>query len=50
MSAWITDRIPADTMISVDDIVEIVAALTHLSPRAVVSRIVMTRAGAGLKA
>ncbi|WP_285189443.1 SDR family oxidoreductase [Rhodococcus sp. MEB041] len=50
MSAWITDRIPADTMISVDDIVELVAALTRLSPRAVVSRVVVTRAGAGLQA
>lgn len=50
MSAWVTDRVPADTMISVEDIVEIVAALTHLSPRAVVSRIVVTRAGAGLQA
>ncbi|MFW0874935.1 SDR family NAD(P)-dependent oxidoreductase [Rhodococcoides corynebacterioides] len=50
MSAWIADRIPPDTMIAVNDLVELVDGVLRMSPRAVVSRIVVTRAGAGLGA
>ena len=50
MSAWIQDKIPANTMISVDDIIALVDAVLRLSSRAVVSRLVITRAGAGLQA
>ncbi len=50
MSAWIADRIPPDTMIAVNDLVELIDGVLRMSPRAVVSRIVVTRAGAGLGA
>ncbi|MCW2829649.1 MAG: putative short chain dehydrogenase [Aeromicrobium sp.] len=50
MSAWIQDKIPADTMIRVEDIVELVDGVLRLSSRAVVSTIAITRAGAGLQA
>ena len=50
MSAWITDRIPAETMIPVEDIVEIVVSMLRMSSRTVVPRIIVTRAGAGLNA
>jgi 3-oxoacyl-[acyl-carrier protein] reductase len=50
MSAWIQDTIPADTMIRVSDIVELVDGVLRLSSRAVVSAVVVTRAGAGLQA
>jgi short-subunit dehydrogenase len=45
MSVWIQDRIPADRMLTVTDVVEIVDALLKLSARAVVPNIVMSRAG-----
>lgn len=45
MSAWIHDRIPAEQMLEVNDIVEIAESLLRLSSRAVVPNIVMTRAG-----
>lgn len=45
MSAWVTDRIPADTMIPVSDIVTIVDGLLDLSARSVVPLIVVNRAG-----
>ncbi|UYP18735.1 SDR family oxidoreductase [Rhodococcus sp. Z13] len=48
MSDWIKDRIPAESMIEVNDVVEIVDALLKLSSRAVVPKIVLSRAGAGL--
>lgn len=50
MSAWIQDKIPAHTMIRVEDIVDLIDGVLRLSSRAVVSRIVITRAGAGLQA
>lgn len=50
MSAWVHDRIAADSMIRVDDIVELVDCVLRLSPQAVVSTIAVTRAGAGLQA
>lgn len=46
MTDWIKDRIPAEEMIAVDDIVEIVDALLRLSAQAVVPKIVVSRAGA----
>jgi short-subunit dehydrogenase len=45
MSAWVTDRIPADEMIPVDDIVTIVEGLLDLSSRSVVPIVVVGRAG-----
>lgn len=45
MSAWATDRIPAETMIPVADVVAVVDMLTELSRRTVVPHIVMTRSG-----
>lgn len=45
MSAWIHDRIPAEEMLEVDDIVELVDSLLRLSARAVVPNVVVTRAG-----
>lgn len=48
MSGWIKDRIPADTMIPVADVVELVTALLALSSRTVVPKLVLGRAGAGL--
>jgi len=50
MSDWTKDTIPADSMIRVDDIVTLAASLLELSSRAVVPRIVVNRAGAGLSA
>ena len=45
MAAWAYDTITANTMIKVDDIVEIVDALLRLSATAVVSKVVIGRAG-----
>ncbi|OZE81741.1 short-chain dehydrogenase [Rhodococcus sp. 15-649-1-2] len=50
MSDWTKDKIPGDSMIRVDDIVELAAGILSLSSRAVVPRLVVTRAGAGLGA
>ncbi|MFF0815693.1 SDR family NAD(P)-dependent oxidoreductase [Rhodococcus sp. NPDC003318] len=51
MAAWIHDKIPAEQMLEVDDVVEMVDGLLRLSSRAVVPNIVMTRAGTdGLRA
>ncbi|NKR46643.1 SDR family NAD(P)-dependent oxidoreductase [Rhodococcus hoagii] len=46
MSEWTKDTIPADTMLTVGDVVELVDAVLRLSNRAVVSKMVLTRAGA----
>ncbi|MCP2288770.1 SDR family NAD(P)-dependent oxidoreductase [Nocardia amikacinitolerans] len=45
MSAWIHDRIAPEQMLAVSDVVEMVDSLLRLSSRAVVSNIVMSRAG-----
>jgi 3-oxoacyl-[acyl-carrier protein] reductase len=45
MSTWVFDRVPAEQMIPVGDIVGLVGALTELSARSVVPRLVVTRAG-----
>jgi 3-oxoacyl-[acyl-carrier protein] reductase len=45
MAAWVTDRVPAATMIPVSDVVALVAALVDLSARSVVGRLTLTRAG-----
>lgn len=50
MSDWTKDKIPADSMIRVGDIVELATSVLNLSSRAVVPRLVVTRAGAGLGA
>lgn len=44
-SDWIEDRIPADEVIEVGDVVELVDGLLKLSSRAVLPRPVVTRAG-----
>lgn len=45
MSAWVRDRIPAEAMIPVEDVVELVSSVVGLSARSVVPRLVITRAG-----
>ncbi|CAM3143384.1 SDR family oxidoreductase [Prescottella defluvii] len=46
MSEWTKDRIPADTMLTVDDVVELADVVLRLSDRAVLSKLVLSRAGA----
>jgi 3-oxoacyl-[acyl-carrier protein] reductase len=46
MSAWVRDRVPAERMIPVSDVVELVDAIVGLSARSVVPRLVISRAGA----
>ncbi|GAB6984163.1 3-oxoacyl-ACP reductase FabG [Nocardioides pyridinolyticus] len=45
MSAWITDTIPAKTMIRVSDVVAVVDMLLGLSRTASITQVVMTRSG-----
>jgi 3-oxoacyl-[acyl-carrier protein] reductase len=45
MSAWTQDTIPPETMISVDDIVEVSDMVLRLSRSAVIPRVVVGRAG-----
>jgi NAD(P)-dependent dehydrogenase (short-subunit alcohol dehydrogenase family) len=45
MSQWITAEIPADTMLQVSDVVEVVTMLLRLGRTASITRIVMTRSG-----
>jgi 3-oxoacyl-[acyl-carrier protein] reductase len=45
MSAWVSDQIPAASMIQVDDVVELVDALLRLSASAVVNKVTISRAG-----
>ena len=45
MSAWVQDRIPADSMIGVADVVEVAAMLLRLGRTASISRIVVSRSG-----
>jgi len=45
MSAWITDSIPAQTMIPVSDVVAVVDMLLSLSARTSIARIALTRSG-----
>lgn len=47
MAAWVTDRVPASTMIPVDDVVRVVDMLLSLSPASVISRMVIARSGSG---
>jgi NAD(P)-dependent dehydrogenase (short-subunit alcohol dehydrogenase family) len=46
MAAWVTDRIPAEAMIPVADIVTLVNGLLDLSARSVVPLMIVNRAGA----
>lgn len=46
MSKWVHEQIPPESMIAVSDVVSLVAALLDLSTKAVVSEIVVARAGA----
>jgi short-subunit dehydrogenase len=51
MSAWVTERIPADKMIPIADVVAFVEFLTELSSVTSVPRLVLTRSGtSGLEA
>lgn len=45
MAAWVTDRIPAESMIPVSDVVRLVSALLELSSNTVISRLVLARSG-----
>lgn len=45
LSAWVRDQVPAASMIRVDDVVHLVGALLSLSTNAVVSELVVSRAG-----
>lgn len=45
MSAWAHDRVPPEEMIPVSDVLDVVEMLVGLSPRTVIGRIVMSRAG-----
>lgn len=45
MARWVADRVPAETMIPVSDVVALIACLVDISPRSVVPRLVMARAG-----
>jgi short-subunit dehydrogenase len=45
MSEWITATVPADTMLQISDVVEVVAMLLRLGRTASITRIVMTRSG-----
>lgn len=45
MSAWTRQTVPQHSMIPVSDLVEIVGALLRMSPRTVLSNIVLNRAG-----
>lgn len=46
MTAWVRDQVPGERMIPVADIVDLVDAVVGLSARSVVSRLVVSRAGA----
>lgn len=46
MSAWVTDTIPADTMIPPEDVARVVGMILDLAPQTVVTRIVLSRAAA----
>lgn len=45
MSAWVTDRVPAETMIRVSDIVRVVDMVLALSRQACITRVVISRSG-----
>jgi 3-oxoacyl-[acyl-carrier protein] reductase len=45
MTAYVADRVPADTMITVDDVVSVVDMLLGLSRHASITRVVMARSG-----
>ena len=45
MSAWVTDQIPVEAMIPVEDVVAVTRALLELSRRSAVPRVAMTRSG-----
>ena len=45
MAAWVTDTVPAETMMPVEDVVGVVRMLVGLGRRTSITRIVMTRSG-----
>ena len=45
MAAWVTDRVPAESMIPVSDVVRLVSALLELSSKTVITRLVLSRSG-----
>lgn len=47
MSAWVTDSIPADKMITVQDVVEVARMVLGLGRNTAIGKVVMSRAGSG---
>jgi 3-oxoacyl-[acyl-carrier protein] reductase len=47
MSSWVRERIPADTMISVEDVIRVVEMVLDLSRNAALPHLVINRVGAG---
>jgi short-subunit dehydrogenase len=45
MAAWISDRVPVDQMIPVEDVVRVVCMVLQLTPNTMVNGIILTRAG-----
>lgn len=45
MSSWVKDEIAPEQMLPVDDVVSVVDMLVSLSPRTMINRVVMARAG-----
>ncbi|WP_436694695.1 SDR family NAD(P)-dependent oxidoreductase [Geodermatophilus sp. CPCC 205506] len=45
MAAWVSDRVPVESMIPVDDVVRVVSMVLELTSNTVVSRIVLARSG-----
>ncbi len=48
MTDWVRDRVPVEEMVPVSDVIDVVEAVVGLSARSVVSRVVISRAGASL--
>jgi 3-oxoacyl-[acyl-carrier protein] reductase len=48
MSAWVADRIPPESMITISDVVKIVDLILNLSPAAVLPHLIVNRVGADL--
>jgi hypothetical protein len=47
LSAWATDTVPFDEMLTIDDVVKVVDLILSMSPNALMSHIVLNRVGAG---
>jgi 3-oxoacyl-[acyl-carrier protein] reductase len=47
LSAWTTDTVPFDEMLTIDDVVKVVDLILSMSPNALMPHIVLKRVGAG---